>query len=187
MRTRSPYVIHIFLLLTAWGVPLVHALSTPAPLDALQSRQHDHDHASHDMDMDMAGGDSMDMPEVVDLDPSADASGNPSTSSSSTVATHDSAVHSQPSGEDPAGHHHGSHTAPKVVLDDESIHQWHHYPPSYLAADFRLDNDSAIFGEEFDEAWDPAEAGGRKGLMVLHVVGMSLAYFAALPIGESPP
>ena len=84
----------------------------------------------------------------------------------------------------PDPHSHGSHRAPKVSLDDTGIHHWHQFPPTYLAADFRLDNDTAIFGEEFDETWDPENASGHKGLMLIHVLGMTLAYFGALPIGK---
>ena len=93
-------------------------------------------------------------------------------------------------------HAHGSHAPPRVVLNDTLVHHFHTFPPSYLAADFRLDEDSAIFGEEFGEGWtvtaedaqDGTVAGrdsGRMGLMVVHVVAMSLAYFGALPIGMS--
>jgi hypothetical protein len=85
---------------------------------------------------------------------------------------------------DPHMHSHGSHEAAKVTLNDVDIHTWHDFPPSYLAADFRLTNDSAIFGEVFDEDWDPENASGHKGLMAAHVVAMCLAYFGALPMGE---
>jgi len=85
----------------------------------------------------------------------------------------------------PDTHSHGTHQAAKVMLNDTDIHHYHHFPPSYLAADFQLDNDSAIFGEEFDATWYPDEASRHKGLMAVHVGGMTLAYFAALPIGES--
>jgi hypothetical protein len=83
-----------------------------------------------------------------------------------------------------AAHNHGGHAAPKVVLDDADIHYWHSFPPSYLAADFRLDVDSAIFGEEFPDDWAADEAGGRKGLLLAHVASMLVAYFGILPIGE---
>ncbi|KAK4688440.1 hypothetical protein P7C73_g1670, partial [Tremellales sp. Uapishka_1] len=82
---------------------------------------------------------------------------------------------------DPHSHHH-SHAAPKTVLDDEAIHRIHHFPPSYLAADFRLSPDTAIFGEEFDDEWDPSAEGGARGWMIVHVAGMVGAYFGALPI-----
>jgi hypothetical protein len=88
---------------------------------------------------------------------------------------------------DPHMHSHGSHEAAKVTLNDVDIHNWHDFPPSYLAADFRLTNDSAIFGEVFDEDWDPENAAGHKGLMTAHVGAMCLAYFGALPIGELSP
>jgi len=85
---------------------------------------------------------------------------------------------------DPHGHNHGSHTEPKYVLDDVDIHFWHKFPPSYLAADFRLDNDSAIFGEEFDETWDPDDASGHRGLVILHALGFYTAYFGLMPVGK---
>lgn len=83
-----------------------------------------------------------------------------------------------------ASHHHGSHTAPKTELNDADIHYWHSFPPSYLAADFRLDVDTAIFGEEFPEDWVPENAGGRRGLVSLHIASMLVAYFGILPVGE---
>ena len=84
----------------------------------------------------------------------------------------------------PEGHDHGSHTPPKDILDDEDIHWWHHFPVTYLSADFRLDRDSAIFGEEFPEGWDPEQGQGHRTFMGLHVLGMILAYFGALPLCE---
>lgn len=83
-----------------------------------------------------------------------------------------------------AAHGHGSHSAPKDTLDDVDIHFWHKFPPTYLAADFRLDNDSAIFGEDFDEAWDPETASGHKGLLLTHVGGFYTAYLGLLPVGK---
>ena len=83
-----------------------------------------------------------------------------------------------------SGHSHGSHAAPLTTLDDAGIHFWHKFPPTYLAADFRLDNDSAIFGEEFDETWDPENESGHKGLVFLHAVGFYSAYFGLLPLSK---
>ncbi|WWD19150.1 hypothetical protein CI109_103608 [Kwoniella shandongensis] len=82
----------------------------------------------------------------------------------------------------PDPHSHGVHTPAVEKLNDTAIHLIHHYPPSYLAADFRLDNDTAIFGEEFDATWNLEEVESHKGLMFVHAGSMVLAYFAALPI-----
>ncbi|ORX38439.1 hypothetical protein BD324DRAFT_578083 [Kockovaella imperatae] len=80
-------------------------------------------------------------------------------------------------------HDHGEHQVAGDELDESEIHNaWHSFPPTYLAADFRLNNDTAIFGEEFDAEWDPDEANGHRGLMMLHVLAMIGAYFVALPI-----
>ncbi|KAK8854705.1 hypothetical protein IAR55_003444 [Kwoniella newhampshirensis] len=82
----------------------------------------------------------------------------------------------------PDPHSHGTHTTAMVKLNDTDIHRWHHYPPSYLSADFRLNNDTAIFGEEFDATWNVEEVESHKGLMLVHAVSMISAYFAVLPI-----
>lgn len=83
---------------------------------------------------------------------------------------------------DPHGHH--SHAPVKEFLNDTDIHLWHKFPPTYLDADFRLTQDSVIFGEELPADW-PGETPSHPGLMVLHVAAMVVAYFGALPIGES--
>lgn len=83
------------------------------------------------------------------------------------------------------GHGHGSHAPAMTELNDTDIHRWHHYPVSYLAADFRLTQDQAIFGDEFDEDYDPDTASGHRGLAIAHVFGFYTAYFGALPIGGS--
>lgn len=89
---------------------------------------------------------------------------------------------SKPAGPpDPHGHH--SHAPVKEFLNDTEIHLWHKFPPTYLDADFRLTQDSVIFGEELPADW-PGDTPSHPGLMILHVVSMCLAYFGALPIGE---
>ena len=100
--------------------------------------------------------------------------------SSASVASTPSASAVPP----PNPHSHGSHSAPLEVLDDAGIHFWHHFPPTYLAADFRLDNDSAIFGEEFDETWDPKKASGHRTLAFTHAFVFYAAYFGFLPVGK---
>lgn len=127
---------------------------------------------------------------------------SPADSTPRTKASlHEAAAHAA------QGHHHShsAHSAPTVALNDTDIHYWHSFPPSHLAADFRLDEDSAIFGEEFPSDWRVTGDGaggeggeesesvvrvrgvdtGKRGWMVLHVVAMCVAYFGALPICES--
>ncbi|WVR09504.1 hypothetical protein IAU60_006572 [Kwoniella sp. DSM 27419] len=87
-----------------------------------------------------------------------------------------------PHGKPPGGHDHGSHTPAKTVLDDDNIHFWHKFPPTYLDADFKLDNETAIFGEEFDQYWRVDEVISHRGLMIMHVVTYYGAYFGLLPI-----
>lgn len=82
---------------------------------------------------------------------------------------------------DPHGHH--SHAPVKEFLNDTDIHRWHKFPPTYLDADFRLTQDSVIFGEELPADW-PGETPSHPGLMILHVAAMCVAYFGALPVGE---
>ena len=142
--------------------------ASPATLDIRHEHEHDHSHHSHH-----GSGDG-----TVQVD-------QPALSDVTVAGPSSSAVTPIPLRPDPHGHSHGSHVAAKVTLDDQSVHQWHHFPPTYLAADFRLDNDSAIFGEEFDETWDPDDASGHKILMIAHIVGMTAAYFGALPISTS--
>jgi hypothetical protein len=81
-------------------------------------------------------------------------------------------------------HHHGSHMPAILKLNDTKIHLKHHFPPSYLAADFKLCQDTAIFGEEFDQTWNKEEIASHKGLMVLHVLGYYGAYFGIMPLGK---
>lgn len=155
-----------------------HAYPATPTTNDLRLRQHDHEHghheAAHEVDGDMAG---MDMIDSVAEMPA------PSHLSAVVTPAPNSGHHNPP---DPhGGHSHGSHAAPKDILDDVDIHFWHKFPPSYLAADFRLDNDTAIFGEDFDEEWDPETAYGHKGLVIAHAVGFYMAYFAVLPLGQS--
>ncbi len=130
--------------------------AAPSPLDALNPVYHNARARSHDTS---------------------------TSSSQGHTHTNDSSTQDASKRLPPDPHWHDFHAAPKVKLDDESIHLIHHFPPSYLAVDFRLDNDSAIFGEEFDESWDPDAAQGHARLMAVHALGMVLGYFGALPIG----
>ena len=113
---------------------------------------------------------------TVDI-PETEDTTNDQASSEPTPPPHAPAPHS--------GHNHGSHEAPKEILNEVGIHFWHKFPPTYLDADFKLDKDSAIFGEDFDADWDPEAANGHKVLMLFHVGAMMVAYFVALPICES--
>lgn len=85
------------------------------------------------------------------------------------------------------GHGHGGHHKAQLQLNDTDVHYYHHFPPSYLAADFRLDQDQVIFGEELDDDWNAKEAGGHRTLAFVHAGSFVLAYFGVLPIGESSP
>lgn len=157
--------------------------------------ENEHDHASHgehqhhneDPEENQSHGGTHDHHDVMDMPSGSSAPTASAPISSSSAVSPDSAAHhdmSEPHGPPPDHHHsHGSHAAAKVELNDAEIHYWHSFPPSYLAADFRLTNDSVIFGEELPAEWDPETASGHKGLMVLHVVFMCMAYFAVLPIG----
>ncbi|WVQ95039.1 hypothetical protein IAU59_002131 [Kwoniella sp. CBS 9459] len=145
---------------------------------------HDHESSAEDTYPSVASA-----AEIVDGDMRMGASSTTSASnaiatpSSSAVSfTEQSSAHQHAHGKPPGGHDHGSHTAAKTELDDENIHYWHHFPPTYLAADFKLDNDSAIFGEEFGESWDPEQIESHKGLMAVHVLTYYGAYFGLLPL-----
>ncbi|WWC90617.1 uncharacterized protein L201_005553 [Kwoniella dendrophila CBS 6074] len=174
---------------------------------ALVSR-HEEDQGHHGMDMGMMDDDdgeehthadtSLTVTLVTDTTTTATtgdsiaasvaASEIPLPSSSSTINSnptshsheHGHSVEERPpSGHD---HDHGSHTEAKIELDDIGIHKWHYFPPTYLDADFKLDNDSAIFGEEFDDDWNPDEFVSHKALMALHSLLYYGAYFGLLPI-----
>jgi len=83
------------------------------------------------------------------------------------------------------GHGHGGHHTPQTDLNETDVHYWHHFPASYLAADFRLAKDQVIFGEELDDTWSPEGAGGHRTLVVVHAGLFLVAYFGLLPIGKS--
>ncbi|OCF31554.1 cytoplasmic protein [Kwoniella heveanensis BCC8398] len=133
--------------------------------------EHDNEEVDHGDDMHMDA-----------LSSTASTTASVSAPSSSAVSTKQPSSSEHAHGKPPGGHDHGTHTAAKTVLDDENIHYWHHFPPTYLAADFKLDNDSAIFGEEFDESWHPEEFESHKGLMAIHVLTYYGAYFGLLPL-----
>jgi hypothetical protein len=147
-------------------------VASPVAVDSLYLRQdhpgHFHDHDMHNDDVD------------VDAEVSETSAAMPMPEASSAVSDPKS------SPPDPhGGHSHGSHAAPLTELNDTDIHRWHSYPVSYLAADFRLTQDQAIFGDEFDEEYDPQEASSHLGLAFLHVAIFYTAYFGLLPLCES--
>lgn len=148
--------------------------ATPSGRAGLLDLRDERHHEGHYHDGHASGHEAMVMSEST-----AGVENDDVASTSAVIASpKPTSIHSDPHG----GHSHGSHAPAKTVLDDADIHFWHKYPPSYLAADFRLDNDSAIFGEEFDEAWDPNDASGHRGLAILHVLSFYTAYFGFLPI-----
>ncbi|WWC71475.1 uncharacterized protein I206_105433 [Kwoniella pini CBS 10737] len=175
---------------------LANASISNAPPQALSSRHEDDDsgediHMHMDMVNDQVGNlndqgkiEHTHSTEIVATTTSAYINDEIiSTSSASAVLpTSHSHNHISSSVKPPSGHDHGSHAAAKTILDDEGIHVWHHFPPTYLDVDFKLDNDSAIFGEEFDETWNVDELESHKGLMALHVILFYGAYFGLLPI-----
>lgn len=135
----------------------------------------------------MGGHHDADTPAMSSMMASASAAPGPSSSAAVAPAPaaehgHGSAHDSAPRPPDPHGHH--SHAPVKEFLNDTEIHLWHKFPPTYLDADFRLTQDSVIFGEELPADW-PGDTPSHPGLMIVHVVSMCLAYFGALPIGES--
>ncbi|WRT68496.1 uncharacterized protein IL334_005472 [Kwoniella shivajii] len=157
------------------------------------NRHEDDEHGSIGMGINMHGDEMGDDREAykgdtesydTDKITSSIVSGGENSFASSSASS--SAVSQSPSSKapshPPSGHDHGSHTAAKTVLDDESVHEWHHFPPTYLDVDFKLDNDSAIFGEEFDDTWNPETLESHKRLMMIHTSLFYGAYFGLLPI-----
>lgn len=69
------------------------------------------------------------------------------------------------------GHdHHSHHDTPKLELNETEIEMYHgKTPPSYYTMD-----------------WEDADSKSRyPGLIIAHALCMSLAFFGALPIGQS--
>ena len=160
------------MLLYVVGLTLGYLPSTlAAPSLALVDRHdHHHDHTDHEQD-DHSFGTQL-MPSL----PSTASTAISSSSSSHDPAPHNPHAHS---------HGHGSHHQPQVELNETDVHYWHHFPPSYLAADFRLSKDRVIFGEELDETWTPETEGGHMTLALGHAASLVLAYFGFLPVGKS--
>ena len=69
------------------------------------------------------------------------------------------------------GHGHGNHhAAPLAELNETEVTLWHQpTPPSYYTFDFEGEGDPT--------------AERHAGLMMVHIVSMSLAFFGALPVG----
>ncbi|WVQ80188.1 hypothetical protein IAT38_002293 [Cryptococcus sp. DSM 104549] len=170
------------LLAAAAPSPVVAALEPPI------ARHEAHEHGEGMMDMGSAGGEEEaeeTQPAPAEMDPPASSvTGHsdlpsPSPSAPAHPPHGDHAGHAD---SPPDPHAHGSHAAPLDVLNDTDIHRWHKFPPTYLDADFRLDADSAIFGEEFDASWDLSKIESHKGMAGVHAALMMLAYFGVLPI-----
>jgi hypothetical protein len=125
--------------------------------------------------MDMAHGDEHEVAATTTVFESYS-----SAASSAIAHASSSSIPAPPHGHD--AHHHNSHAPIKEYLDDADVHRWHTFPPTYLDADFRLTNDSAIFGEDLTKGWDAETVASHPRLMLLHVLSMVLAYFGALPI-----
>jgi hypothetical protein len=89
---------------------------------------------------------------------------------------HDAAVDMPPvSDEHPHTPHHSHHSQPLVELNETEVSQSHAPDPlSYLAHDFDQDKDDD--DEESGKNW--------RGLMGLHVFGMSFAFFVLLPASK---
>lgn len=162
-------------------LPLL-VLSVAAVADDRIARRHGDDHDDMDMDMDM------DEPPLPTASIASQVTDNASAASTSTIAS--ASLAPTPTPAPPAhaggghGHGHNMHAPVKDKLNDTDIHLWHSFPPTYLDADFRLTQDSVIFGEDLPLDWDPSTHPSHRGLMLAHVVSMVLAYFAALPIGK---
>lgn len=140
-----------------------------------------------DMGVDEMNSSTEDTPAVDDAMASAGISSAITSSSeastaNSSASSHEHSHESHGAEQAPDPHSHGAHNAALEMLNDTEIHRWHHFPPTYLDADFRLDADSAIFGEEFDESWDLEDVESHKGLAFVHAFLMGLAYFGVLPI-----
>lgn len=151
-----------------------------APSSDLAARHdHHHDHSNAGVDQ-LAAPDKVVEASSLAISPTPTLSG----SSSSFTTPSDPSAHGHGNGHG-HGHGHGSHHQPQVQLNETDVHHWHHFPPSYLAADFRLSKDQVIFGEELDESWTPEDEGGHRMLAFGHAGTFILAYFGILPIGES--
>ncbi|TYJ58053.1 hypothetical protein B9479_001148 [Cryptococcus floricola] len=118
--------------------------------------------------------------------PVASALGSATSAVHSAAASspHAAAGHSHGASHDPpsAPHSHGGNQEALTVLNDTDIHRWHKFPPTYLDADFQLDASSAIFGEQFDDAWNLEDIESHKILALSHAFLMGLAYTGLLPI-----
>ncbi|WVW85528.1 hypothetical protein I302_107566 [Kwoniella bestiolae CBS 10118] len=188
-KRRRTLPVTTFLISTVLLSIVLPSLAGASPLVSSHALTGRHEDEGIDMDMDMGGmhddEGSLDDEEEHTHAGTTDITENiPSPSSSSAVTSPSTSSHSHPTTNHPhppSAHDHGSHTPPKEKLDDEAVHALHHFPPTYLDADFRLDNDTAIFGEEFDESWDPQEVPSHQGLMALHGVLYYGAYFGLLP------
>ena len=165
-RIVSAHLVVVVLLASALVVPVV---ATPSPFTTAIALQPRHD--AHDDE---------DSPTSIN-DALIPASSSRTASSTSSLA--DSAFSSPPMRMPSSHKSHGSHAAAKLKLNDDEIHWGHDFPPTYLAADLWLTNETAIFGDVFDVTWDPPNERGHGGLMVVHIASLVIAYMGALPVG----
>lgn len=164
--------------LTSGYLPAIFAAPS---LDLVARHDHHHDH-SHAEDEHLGHIDEMAVAQPSSIATSATPIPSSSSTSSIVASNPHAQAHDHGHGH---GHGHGSHHKPQVELNETDVHHWHHFPPSYLAADFRLSKDQVIFGEELDESWTPENEGGHRMMAFGHAATFILAYFGILPIGES--
>jgi len=164
---------------------LLSVLALGATAQALNPNVARHGDDDDDMDMDMGDMDMMgghhDSPVAAESTTTTTVQLAASTAIGAPPAATTSAAAPVRKPHDP--HNHNSHAKVKEYLDDEDIHYWHKFPPTYLDADFRLTKDQVIFGEDLPADW-PGDTPSHPGLMITHVGAMMLAYFALLPISE---
>ncbi|KAL7422561.1 hypothetical protein Q5752_003209 [Cryptotrichosporon argae] len=155
------------------GAAALAGLAVATPL-----RRHDGD----DDEIDMGGMQddssvSMGMPDLV----SSSAVASSSAASVAPAPSHAAHAHATAAVAAAAGGHH--HSGPVLsVLNETRVHAGHAFPPSYLAADFRLTNDSVIFGEVLPADWDADAVASHPGLKLAGTAAFVAAYFGVLPI-----
>lgn len=150
-------------------------LPTLALVRAELMARHDH-HGGHGAEPDSPAVSAVSAAKVFEAAPLPATSASPS-----AMPSHG---HGHAHGPPPA-HNHNPHAPVKEFLDDVALHELHDFPPTYMDADFRLTNDSVIFGEVFPDDWDPETVASHPGLMFAHVGCMIAAYFALMPISAS--
>ncbi|WVO14412.1 hypothetical protein L204_102045 [Cryptococcus depauperatus] len=162
----------IFLVSTVFLPALVVADPSSLSMTPVLAARHGEEHG------DMAMGDPLEPSENVDVDGIGEMLPSAFGSATTMPAPHSPHPHAD---HPPDPHAHGSHMAAMEMLNDTEIHRLHHFPPTFLDADFRIDRESAIFGEDLAD-WDLEQIESHRGLILTHAVLMGLAYFGLLPI-----